>query len=401
MAITETPCYSKLTAGQPYSVVNSCYFDSAANIHLQWFSDDDNEAQGRTIEPTEPKLRRLREEGEVPKSQELVSALGLLLPAVLLLFFAPSMLKTCTEMLRFFLLRAVELNPVQDRVIALVFFRYLVRLVWPILAVAMVSGILSNVIQTNGLLFTTKPITPDFTRVIPRIGQFFKRIFSIDGVWNFGKALIKMVIIGAVAFVIIRSELPKLANFQKANPYIGLTSVASLAIRMLLICALLMLILSIPDIFFQRWRFRERHKMSRQEVKEESRQYEADPTIQGRIRRRFQDLLRQNISVAVPRSSVVITNPTHLAVALEYHFGMTGPRVNALGADEIAAQIRRIAQENGVPIVEDKPLAQALYKDARVGDLIPENYITAVAYVLSKVWHINELRESARGGLSA
>jgi flagellar biosynthetic protein FlhB len=304
-------------------------------------------------------------------------------------------------MLRFFLSRAVELDPVKDRVIVLVFFRYLARLAMPVLAVAMVSGIFSNVVQTNGFLFTTKPITPDFSKVVPRIGEFFRRIFSIDGVWNFGKSLIKMGIIGIVAYVLISMDLPKLVNLQKASPYIGLTSIASLAIRMLLICAVLMLILSIPDLIFQRWRFRERHKMSRQEVKEEMRMYEADPAIQNRIRRRFQDLLRQNIAAVVPRSSVVITNPTHLAVALEYRFGMPGPRVNALGADDTAARIRKIADDNGVPIVEDKPLARALFQDARVGDIIPEKYFNAVANVLSKVWHINELRQSARGGLSA
>jgi len=370
-------------------------FSCAANIPLQWFSDD-AELQGKTIDPTEFKLRKLREEGQVPKSQELIAALGLLLPAILLLFLAPSMLKTCMEMLRFFMMRAVELDPTKDRIIAGVFFRYLARLATPILVVAMVSGIVSNLVQTNGLLFTTKTITPDFTKVIPRIGEFFKRIFSIDGVWNFGKSLVKMVIIGTVAYTLIRKDLHKLVNLQKASPYTGLSTVASLAIQMLIICAILLLVLSIPDIIFQRYRFRQRHKMSRQELKEETRMYEADPTIQSRIRGRFRDLLKQNISAAVPRSSVVITNPTHLAVALEYNFSMPGPRVNALGADEIAAQIRKIAEENGVPIIEDKPLARALYYTSNVGDIIPEDYFTAVAAVLSKVWHINQLRQSVR-----
>jgi flagellar biosynthetic protein FlhB len=295
------------------------------------------------------------------------------------------------------MMRAVELDPTKDRIIVGVFIRYLARLAAPILAVAMVSGIFSNLVQTNGLLFTTKTITPDFSKVVPRIGEFFKRIFSIDGVYNFFKSMIKMAIIGIVAYVLIRMDLHKLVNLQKASPYFGLTTIASLAIRMLLICAILLLILSIPDVMFQRYRFRQRHKMSRQELKEEMRMYEADPSVQGRIRSRFRDLLKQNINTEVPRSSVVITNPTHLAVALEYHFGMPGPRVNALGADEVAAQIRRIAEEHGVPIIEDKPLARALFQDTNVGDIIPDIYFNAVAAVLSKVWHINELRQSSRG----
>ena len=305
---------------------------SAANIHLQWFSDE-SEAPERTLEPTEYKLQRLREEGQVVKSQELVSALGLLLPAVLLLFLAPSMLNTCVEMLRFFLLRAVELDPVKDRIIALVFFRYFARLVLPILIVALVSALFSNIVQT-GFIFTTKPIVPNFSKVLPRFGEFFRRTFSVDGLYNFFKSIIKMAIIGSVAFILIRSDINKLLNLQKTNPWTGLTTVASLAIRMLIICAILMLILSIPDYLFQRWRFRERHKMTPREFKEEMRMHEADPTIQGRIRRRFQDLLRQNIGVTVPRADVVITNPTHFAIALEYQLSvMPGPVVTALGMD--------------------------------------------------------------------
>lgn len=364
-------------------------------IHLQWFSDD-NEAEGRTIEPTEHKLQRLREEGQVVKSQELISSLGLLLPALLLFFLAPSMLKTCVEMLRFFLERAVELDPVNDKIIAMVFFRYLAKLALPIMAVAVVSALFSNIVQV-GFLWTFKPLAPNFSRVLPRIGEFFKRIFSIDGVYNFFKSLIKMGIIGFVAFVLIRSDINKLMNLQKASPWIGLTSIASLAGRMLLICAILLLILSIPDYMFQRWRFRQRNKMSRQEVKEEMRMYEADPTIQNRIRSRFRDLLRQNISATVPQADVVVTNPTHFAVALEYQPELPGPRVTALGADEMAARIRKIASDNGVPIVEDKPLARALYKETNVGDIIPEIYWRAVGAVLAKVWHINELRRGARG----
>jgi flagellar biosynthetic protein FlhB len=365
---------------------------AAAAIHLQWFADD-NEAEGRTEQPTEHKLQRLREEGQVAKSQELVSALGMLLTALMLLFLAPSMMRTCIEMIRFFLLRATELDPIKDAVVAGVFFRYFIRLVLPILAVSVVSALFSNIVQT-GFIFTTKPLTPDFTRVLPRVGQFFKRtLFSIDGLFNFGKSIVKMAIIGGVAFILIYAERNKLLNLQKAQLWQGLSAVASLAVRMLITSALLLLILSIPDFLFQRWRFRERNKMSRQEMKEEMKMYEADPQIQNRIRSRFRDLLKQNIAAAVPRADVIITNPTHLAVALEYNQqSMPGPMVTAIGADEMAARIRQLAAESDVPMVEDKPLAWALYRETDVGDIIPEAYYTAVATILRKVMDINELR---------
>jgi flagellar biosynthetic protein FlhB len=364
-------------------------------ISLQWFSDDPD-TEGRTEQPTEHKLKKLREEGQVPKSQELVGAITLLLPAILLVFFAPFMLRTCVEMLRFFLLRATELDPTKDAIIVGVFFTYLAKLAVPILGVAVFSAIFSNVIQV-GFMFATKPITPDFSKVLPRFGQFFKRIFSVDGLFNFWKSIIKMIIIGGVAFSLIRMDIEKLANLQKAGLWLGLTTVAGLAIRMLIICALLLLVLSIPDLLFQRWRFKERNKMSRQEMKEEMKMYEGDPQIRNRIRSRFRDLLKQNIAAEVPRADVVITNPTHYAVALKYERDtMPGPMVTAKGADEMAARIRQLAKDNGVPLVENKPVAQALYRETDVGEYIPETYYSVVATIFRKVMDINELRRKAK-----
>jgi len=361
-------------------------------IHLQWFADDDEDAPGKTEEPTEHKLQRLREEGQVVKSQELVSAIGLFLPAMLLLFLAPSMLRTCVEMIRFFFLRAVELDPTKDAIILAVLFRYFARLVWPILTVAVLAAVFSNVAQT-GFLFTTKPIVPNFSKVLPKIGQYFRRIFSVDGIYNFIKSVAKMAVIGFVAFILIYSEIDKLLNLQKADVWTGLTTVSSIAIKMLIISAILLIIMSIPDYMFQRWRFRERNRMTRYEIKEEMKMYEADPQIQGRIRSRFRELLRQNITVSVPKADVVVTNPTHLAVAIQYdQRSMAGPMVVAMGADEMSARIRQIARDNDVPLVENKPLAWALYRETDVGEIIPSAYWNTVAVILSKVWYLNEDR---------
>jgi flagellar biosynthesis protein FlhB len=369
---------------------------SLVPIHLQWFSDNADE-EGRTEQPTEHKIQRLREEGQVSKSQELVGAVTLFLPALLLLFLAPYMLKTCQEMLKFFFLRAVELDLTKDNNLKWVFLIYLAILVLPILAVAVFAALFSNIVQV-GFQFTTKPITPDFSRVLPRLGQFFKRIFSIEGVYNFFKSIVKMLIIGGVAFFLIKSDLNKLVNLHKAGIWLGLTTVASLAIRLIIISAILLLLLSIPDILFQRWRFREKNKMSRQEMKEEMKMYEGDPQIRNRIRSRFRELLKQNIAETVPRADVVVTNPTHYAVALEYHKETMpdGPMVTAKGADEVAARIRKLARESGVPMVENKHLARSLYQEVEVGDYIPQAYFTVVATILSKVMHINELRRRAQ-----
>jgi flagellar biosynthetic protein FlhB len=371
----------------------------ALAIDLQWFAAED---EGRTEEPSEYKIQKAREEGRVAKSQELIGALGLLFPGLLLIFLAPSMLRTCVEMLRFFLLRATELDPLRDRVVAGLFFLYFVRLTLPLLLVAVVAAIFSNLIQT-GFLFTTKPLTPDFTKIIPRFGQYFQRtLFSVEGLFNFFKSIVKMAIIGMVAFFLIRGDIEKLANLQTAGLWMGLSAVASLAAKMLILSALLLLLLSIPDYMFQRWRYRESLKMSREEVKEERKMYEGDPYTRSRIRARMRELMTQNIAVNVPKADVVITNPTHFAVALEYRIGsMPAPMVSAKGEDEVAFRIRRIARDNGVPIVENKPLARALYGEAEVGETIPDRYWQIVATILSRVMHINEERRRAAREIGA
>jgi flagellar biosynthetic protein FlhB len=363
-------------------------------IDLQWFAAED---EGRTEEPSEYKIRRAREEGRVAKSQELIGALVLLLPVMTLLFLAPSMLRTCVEMVRFFFLRAAELDPTKDGIIPAVFLSYFIRLVLPIVVMAMAAAILANLVQT-GFLFTTKPLTPDFSKIVPRFGKYFQRtLFSREGFFNFFKSIVKLGIIGLVAYFIISGNIEKLANLQRASLWTGISTIASLAARMLIICALLLLLLSIPDYMFQRWQYRESLKMTKQEVKEEQRTYEGDPYVRSRLRNRMREIMTRNMIQRVPQADVVITNPTHFAVALEYHQNaMAAPQVTAKGEDEIAFRIRRVAEQHGVPLVENKPLARALYANTEPGDIIPEAYWQLVAEVLSKVAAINEERRKAQ-----
>jgi flagellar biosynthetic protein FlhB len=365
-------------------------YRAALNLDLQWFAAED---EGRTEEPSEYKIRKAREEGRVAKSQELVGALVLLLPALALLVLAPYMLRTCVDMIRFYFLRAVELDPVKDGIVMKAFINYFVRLVLPIVSVAMAAAIFANLAQT-GFIFTAKPLVPNFSKIVPHFGQYLQRtLFSVDGLFNFAKNLVKMAIIGGVAFLLIRSRIAELANLQRVNFWTGVTLIASLAIRLLIFCALLLLVLSIPDYMFQRWRYRESLKMSREEVKEERKMYEGDPQIRNRIRQRMRELMSKNMIANVPRADVVVTNPTHFAVALEYdRETMPAPRVSAKGQDEMALRIKEIAREYEVPIVENKPLARALYAETEVGDIIPAAYYEVVAMVLGKVMALNEKR---------
>jgi len=363
-------------------------------IDLQWFAAED---EGRTEEPTEYKIRKAREEGRVAKSQELIVALGLLFPAMTILFLAKYILRTCLEMLRFFFTRINEFE-ITDGIAAGVFFRYFAQLVLPIAVSAMAAAIFSNVVQV-GLLFTTKPLAPDFSKIVPRFGRYFQRtLFSMEGLFNFVKSIIKMAIIGVTAFLLIRSRINQLATIQTAGLWQGFTTVAVLAAQLLIISAILLLLLSIPDMIFQRWQFRESLKMTREEVKEERKMYEGDPHVRARIQRRMRELMSRNMAVNVAKADVVITNPTHFAVALEYdEMTMTAPLLTAKGADEMAFRIRGIAAENDIPQVENKPLARALYAQVEVGQIVPVVYWEAIANILARIRQVEEERRRADG----
>ncbi len=360
------------------------------DIDLQWFAAED---EGRTEDPSEYKIRKAREEGRVAKSQELVGALVLLLPAIAISFLGPSMLRTMMEMVRFYLERSTELDPTKDGLIMSAFLSFYTRLVLPIGLVAVFAAIFANVVQT-GFLFTTKPLTPNFSKILPRFGQYFKRtLFSGEALFNLTKSIIKIMIIGFVAFFVIQSELPRLTVMQATPFWLSISLIATLAMRLIIFAALMLLVLSVPDIIFQRRQYKESLKMTKQEVKEERKMYEGDPLVKSRLKQRMRELLSRNMAANVPKADVVITNPTHFAVALEWDRGsMPAPMVTAKGADEVALRIRKIAEDSGVPVVENRPLARALFAETEIGDIIPEQFYQLIAVVLAKVNKINEAR---------
>ena len=364
-------------------------YRAAAGMHLQWFAAED---EGRTFDPTDTTYRKAREEGRVSKSQDLTAALGLLLPAIALILLAPWMLRTCVEMVRFFFTR-LDMNPLTDRVTAGVVLNYFARLTVPLLAVAVVAGLFANLVQV-GFLFTTKPLVPDFNKVLPRFDKYFKKIFSMEGVVNFLKSVFKMGLIGAVAYLLIRGEFEKLVNLQTADLWLGVTLVSSIGARLLIIVAVILLILSIPDIYFQKHQFKESLKMSRESFKEELKQEEGNPQVRQRLKSRYRELLTRNMMNEVPKADVVITNPTHYSVALLYDpNSMEGPTVIAKGEDDLAFRIREVAAEHGVPVVSHPPLTRTLYQETALGDQIPSRYWNVVIVVLGKFFTFDQKQQ--------
>ncbi len=356
-------------------------------IDLQWFAAED---EGRTEDPTDFKLRKAREEGRVAKSMELNGAIVLLVPALTVIMLAPDMMKTFTELLSFYLTRATTAD-ITDPALVRAFFRYFVKLVLPVTVAALLAGVASNVLQNGGFIFSLKPIEPKLSKVSPNFARYFSRVlFSAEGLFNVGKSLVKVGVIAFVAYLSIRSELPRLVNMLSTGLWQAVAFVASMTARLLLTAAFLFLAISIPDYLFQRRQFMESLKMSKQEVKEEYKQLEGDPLVKSRLRQRMRELLSQNMAVNVPKADVVITNPTHFACAMQWDRStMRAPMLTAKGADRLAMRIREIARDSGVPIVENRPLARALYAEVEIGDMIPDEYYQALAVILAKVYALD------------
>lgn len=356
-------------------------------IPLQWFASAEDE--GRTEKPSEIKLRKARKEGRIPKSQELTSALVMLIPILVIVMLAPWLLTGFIQIIRFYINRCVS-SSLTDPALAIEFFYVILRMVLPISLSAIVAAVLGNIIQNKGFIFTTKKIEPKFSNIVPKFGEFFKKtLFSFEGVFNVIKSIIKVTIIFVVAYILVKNDLPNLLTLMNTNLWSGIVHVAWMTAKLLIISAIVFLVIAVPDYLVQRRQFMESMKMTKQEVKEEYKETEGDPLVKSRIRQYMHQLITQNLPSAVAKADVVITNPTHYAVAVEYDSSsMIGPMVTAKGADSIALRIRELATENGVPMVENRPLARALYAEVEIGEIVPENYYQALALILGNVYNM-------------
>ncbi|MFP4329784.1 MAG: flagellar biosynthesis protein FlhB [Spirochaetaceae bacterium] len=357
-----------------------------AAVHLQWFAAED---EGRTEEATEHKIREAREEGKVAKSEDVTGSIVLLFSIIALWIASEFLLSRMIDMVRFYFSSAGEVDITRDTTAMNAFYGYFVPLMLPVVIVAFIAAFLGNVLQV-GFLFTTKTITPDLNKAAPKIGKWFQRSFaSVDALYSFFKSLGKVMIIGLISYFNIRARIGELANLVNMPFRQGFAVVAGATFSLLLQAAIVMLLLSIVDYFWSRRQHLEQLKMTKQEIKEERKQYEGDPLVKSRLRQRMQELLSQNMIRNVPQADVVVTNPTHFAVALQYDsLRMQAPQVVAKGADQIALRIREVAEESGVPIFENRPLARALFSELEIGDEIPEQYYQALVTILKEVYRM-------------
>ena len=342
----------------------------------------------KTEKPSAKKRQEARKKGQVSKSME-VSSVAVLMAGLFVLYFTSGhFYQELSGIMANSFSEAGQValgNPNLHRLLASK-GRQVATVVAPVMLAVFCAALLSNFFQV-GLLFSSDSITPKLSRLSPIKG--FSRIFSLQSLMTLFKSLAKMTIIASTAFFIVKSESDTVLGLGQLNPeQIGLFALG-IAFKIFLLTSWIMAVLAILDFVFQKWQTERDLKMSREEVKEETKQTEGDPHVRARIRTIQRDMARSRMMSTVPEADVVVTNPIHLAVALKYDISeMDAPLVTAKGQGLIAEKIKKLAREYDIPIFEDKPLAQSLYQSVEVGEVIPIEFYQAVADVLAYVYRV-------------
>lgn len=360
---------------------------------LQFFAKDGPGGE-KTEEPTAKKLGDARKEGQVAKSKELITSLMLLALFVLVKFYIGNVGRQMIECMGEFFsfipkvvfnsqygMRMDDTTGVMQTAMSSI-----LDIAVPFFIVAVVIGILGNALQQKWLI-TTKPLKPKLSKLSPING--IKRLFSVKQLVEIAKSIAMLIVMGVVIYNTIKDKLSILFTFYDISIYEALAITGDILVDVGIKISVVFIIIGIIDLIYQRKKFRKDMKMTKQEVKDEYKNAEGDPQVKGQIRRKMMEVSRRRMMEALPEADVVITNPTHFAVALKYEAdkGMA-PVVIAKGADYLAFDIKEKAKEYGIEIVENKPLARILYNNVEVGAQIPPELYQAVAEVLAFVYHL-------------
>ena len=361
---------------------------------------DETDQSEKTEDPSQKKIDDAYKRGDVPKSQELSSAFVLLGGTlVVAAMVGPAMLDLALVFKG--LIASSATIPLDGGSITA-----LLAQLGPQIAMAvaipflflMAMAVVGNLVQ-HRLVFSVDPITPKLSKISPIAG--FKRLFSAESLMNFAKGLIKIAVVGVLMVLILyprRDELDAILYVDLAQ---FLPSVLDMAVALLLATAAVMIVVGVADYLYQRHRWFERQKMTVKEVRDEYKQQEGDPIVKAKLRQVRMERSRRRMMAAVPDATVVITNPTHYAVALKYEDGMGAPTCVAKGVDAVALTIRQVAREHEVAIVENPPLARALHASVDLDETIPSEHFEAVAKVIGFVMRLRDRRRSGRSAASA
>jgi len=358
--------------------------------NLQFFAKDG--PGGQKTEPATPKkLRETRENGQVAKSKEIIMAISLLSLFLIIKIYVGNMgeklINSFKEFYNSFDIIVKDSGGGYSIGMACAtiknVFMDILNVVLPILLIAVIIAVIGNMLQQSWKV-TAKPMKPKLSKISPMSG--FKRIFSVRQLLELLKSIAMMTIIGVIVYMTIIDKVGILLSFYDITLYEALAAIGEIIVDLGIKISAFFLIIGFVDLIYQRHKFKEDTKMSKQEVKDEYKNAEGDPQVKGQIRRRMMEVSRRRMMQQLPEADVVITNPTHFAVALKYepNSGMA-PVVIAKGADYLAFQIKDKAKEYKIAIVENKPLARILYHNVDVGMEIPPELYQAVAEILANI----------------
>lgn len=349
-------------------------------LDLQFFS-------GEKTEKATPKKRQdAKKKGQTAKSQDINTAVVLLAVFLFMLFAGGYLRKGIFSLFKgsfqdYLLMDATEGNL---RVIFLRILKELALYLGPIMLVALVAGVAANFFQV-GFLFTSEAIQPKLEKINPISG--FKRIFSMRAIVEMLKSILKIGFVGIVTFTVLWKRMDEILVLSQKPIGTALATISSLTIQMGLFASGALLFLAILDFLYQKYDFEKNIRMSKQDIKDEYKNSEGDPQIKARIKQKQREMAMRRMMQEVPKADVVITNPTHFAVAIKYdEVKHDAPYIVAKGVDFTAQKIKLIAKENDVIMVENRPLARALYSQTEIGDTIPEEFFKAVAEILAFVY---------------
>lgn len=353
---------------------------------------ENEDGQEKTEEPTGKRLDEARKKGDIPRSKDLNTMLLTLVAAGSLLMFGPGVAEVLLEIFHYnFSISRGDIFDTQG------LFRHLTQSVkeailglLPLMAVLVLAALIAP-ISLGGWNFSTEALIPKFSRLNPIEG--IKRLFSLNSLVELLKAVAKVAVVGVSAVLVFNAyklELPSLSHM--APEYAFARMVEILAWVAIWISSSLILIVLI-DVPFQLYQYNEKMKMTLQEVKDEMKNTEGKPEVKGRIRQLQREMANRRMMADVPQADVVITNPTHFAVALKYEDGVMGaPELLAKGGDEVAFKIREIAKAHDIPVLQIPPLSRAIYYSTEIGEVIPEGLYMAVAQILAYVYQLKQSR---------
>jgi flagellar biosynthetic protein FlhB len=344
----------------------------------------------KTEAPTGKRLQEARDKGQIAVSRELSAWILFLGVLIVIGWLATPMASKLVGIMRFFIEmpHAVRLD---DRGLQTVVFTAITQVALAtglIFAVLAFAAFIGTVIQT-GLFFSFELLTPDVGRLSPMNG--FKRLFSMTAMVEFGKSMGKMVVLGAVAFFTIAPIAFDISSFSQRPLMEALVFLYHQAVHLIALMLVTFTIIAAGDLFYQRYQFIKNLRMTKAEVKDEYKQQEGDPLIKSRLRQIRLEKARKRMMAQVPKADVVVTNPTHYAVALQYdNKKMAAPTVLAKGVDRVAERIREVALEHKIPLVSNPPLARVLYDTVDIDQQIPTQHYRAVAEVISYVYKLKK-----------